>query len=87
MAQTLWSTPARTAWLVAAGMALAVSAGCGGHDRPAPAQQQPAQPTASGTDPAVVYCQGHIDALIAADIVPRSDRDYAMGMCETQQHS
>jgi hypothetical protein len=79
--------PARTrlGWLVAASVTLAVSAGCGAEDRPAREPAKHTAPTAPANAPAAVYCQHHIDELIAAHIVPRADRDYAMGMCGTQQ--
>ena len=66
-------------WPIAVGVALMVVAGCGAHDRLAPDPQP--RPSAAAADPAVSDCQGRVDHLIEADIIPRSDRDYAIGMC------
>jgi hypothetical protein len=77
--------PARAAWFVAVAAVLAVSAGCGGHDRPAREPEQAGHPTAPVGVRGPDACPGHIDDLIAADIVPRADRDYAIGMCEARR--
>ena len=55
----------------------ALGTGCASHERP------DADRTPSGSGPtAPDTCSSHIDALIEARIVPRSDRDYAFEMCE-----
>jgi hypothetical protein len=79
------SAPARPGWHLALGVVLAVAAGCGADDGPPQRPEIHATPTGTASDPAAVYCQRHIDQLIAADIVPRADRDYAMAMCGAEQ--
>lgn len=79
MGRSQHSPHRRVGWSVVVGVALVVVAGCGGADRPAPEPR--VQSSASAGDPAVIDCQGRVDHLIEADIIPRSDRDYAIGMC------
>jgi hypothetical protein len=67
-------------WLAVAGVVAAVSAGCAAPDHAGPEPR-----TEPGSSTVGDACSGHIDALIAARVVPRADREYATGMCEAQR--
>jgi hypothetical protein len=53
-----------------------VVAGCGSHERADPLP---------GHGVGTHYCATSTDALIDAGKVPRSDREYVIGMCEGQR--
>jgi hypothetical protein len=65
----------RASWLAGV-CAVVVVAGCGSHER---ADPQPGHGV--GTND----CAASTDALIDAGKVPRSDREYVIGMCEGQR--
>ena len=60
---------------------LALGAGCG-TDRSAGRGPEPrVQSSAATSGPDVGDCTARVDALIDSRTIPRSDREYAIGMC------
>ena len=63
----------------------AFGAGCGIHDSSRPSPEPRVQPSAVPDGPRARDCTTRVDALIDSHTIPRSDRDYAIGMC-TDNH-
>jgi hypothetical protein len=63
-------------WLVGACAVVAFGTGCGSHERADP-------PPGDGAG--TIDCATSTDDLIDAGKVPRSDREYVIGMCEGQR--
>ncbi|RNM15715.1 hypothetical protein [Nocardioides pocheonensis] len=67
-------------WSVAVCAFLALAAGCG--TDPATGRSEPrVSPSAATSGPGIGDCAARVDALIDSRTIPRSDRDYAIGMC------
>ena len=60
---------------------LALGAGCGTDQAGGRGSEPRVPPTAATSGPGIGDCAARVDALIDSRTIPRSDRDYAIGMC------